>query len=306
MAHRGSVQVEAKPVINFTENTVEQHESHESYENHEGIIILHMHVVYGYVLAEVHPEPDTTGRSRVSSFTAGFKRPFRKKNKDSPKTSPKALPQNSPVSGHRRVEGTVSSPLLKSTSDKLPENSTKQTTTTPKPRRPPPPVPPAPYKKKTGYVKLEEQTESSISETSSKGEEESVTDDSEQMPSVYEVPISQHSTLQTISEIDNVPSERPVAPPRRRKREGQSPKMPAARPYLGRIPKVPSAPALHTLQSNGDSPIAKRKTSDVVVSVHHPNYTEAELAKCTVSVYAVPYTYLYTWCLHHATYDSHL
>ena len=237
---------------------------------------------------EVHPEPDATGRSRVSSFTAGFKRPFRKKNKDSPKTSPKTSPKNSPVTGHRPVEGTVSSPLMKSTSDKPPE--TKQPTTAPKPRRPPPPVPPAPYRKKTAhYVKLEEPS-SPESETVTKDEGQNETqtmDDSEQMPSLYEVPISQHSTLQTISEVDNLPPKRPVAPPRRRKREGLSPKLPAAKPHLGRIPKVPSAPVLHILQSNGDSPIAKRKTSDVVVSVHTPSYTEAELAKCTVSIVSV-------------------
>ena len=232
---------------------------------------------------EVHPEPDTAGRSRVSSFTSGFKRPFRKKNKDSPKTSPKALPKNSPVGGHRHLEATVSSPLLQSTSDKQPENiPTKQPTTALKPKRPPPPVPPAPYKKKTAqYVKLKEPTESSAL---SKDEGQSEADGNEHIPSLYEVPISQHSTLQTISETDNVPPEHPVAPPRRRKKEGLSPKMPAARPFLGRIPKVPSAPALHILQSNGDSVIAKRKTSDVVVSVHPPNYTETELAKCTVSV----------------------
>ena len=143
-------------------------------------------------------------------------------------------------------------------------------------------MPPAPYKKKTAqYVKLKEPTESSAL---SKDEGQSEADGNEHIPSLYEVPISQHSTLQTISETDNVPPEHPVAPPRRRKKEGLSPKMPAARPFLGRIPKVPSAPALHILQSNGDSVIAKRKTSDVVVSVHPPNYTETELAKCTVSV----------------------
>lgn len=243
---------------------------------------------YVCVLIEVHPEPDATGRSRVSSFTSGFKRPFKKKNKDSPKTPPKVAPKGPPVSGHRRVEATVSSPLTKSTSDK-PETVTKLPTTTPKPRRPPPPVPPAPYRKKTAHVVKTEETDASTTTEIQDGRKTESTDDNEQLPSLYEVPISQHSTLQTISEVEHVPSEQPVAPPRRRKREGMpvSPKMPGAKPYLGRIPKAPSAPALSALQSNGDSPIAKRKTSDVVVSVQPPIYTELELVRCTVSTICV-------------------
>ena len=269
----------------------------------------------------MHPEPEIAARSRMHSFTAGFKKPFRKKNKDSPKLSPRPMPKNthSPVAQHRTVEPSLSSPLLKNKVEKQPEGSSKPVQkngveqqpnnvprVTPRPKRPPPPKPPAPYRKKSAtYVQLEEnsafQPENKVSnkreaDLSDKRSAQSSTEKSEDkdeepevVPFLYEVPVSRHSTLETIKEGDGTKSDdilKPVAPPRRRKNNGASPKATPKLPHdkimLGRIPKVASAPVIH----NGDSTsstIATHKTSDVVVAIQPPKYTEEELEKCSVS-----------------------
>ena len=274
----------------------------------------------------MHPEPEVAARSRMHSFTAGFKKPFRKKNKDSPKLSPRPMPKNShsPLAPRRTVEPSLSSPLLKNKVEKQPEgtnnvpvqrNGAKQQPqatnnvprVTPRPKRPPPPKPPAPYRKKSAtYVQLEEnsafQPENGASnkreaDISTKRSAQSSTEKSEDkqpgnnndeepevVPFLYEVPVSQHSTLETITEGDGTNILKPVAPPRRRKNNGASPivapKVPHGKVSLGRIPKAASTPIIY----NGDSStIVTRKTSDVVVAVQPPKYTEEELEKCSVS-----------------------
>ena len=272
---------------------------------------------------EVHPEPEVAARSRMHSFTAGFKKPFRKKNKDSPKSSPRPMPKNlhSPVVPHRTVEPSLSSPLLKNKVDKGPtnnvppqKNGASETTNNvpraaPRPKRPPPPKPPAPYRKKSAtYVQLEEnsafRTENGASnkreaELSTKGSAQLSTEKSvdkqsgnnndeepEVVPFLYEVPISQHTTLETITEGKSNDALKPVAPPRRHKPSPKvAPKLPHGKVSLGRIPKVASVPIIH----NGDSfTIATHKTSDVVVAVQPPKYTEEELEKCSVSDQHLP------------------
>lgn len=176
--------------------------------------------------------------------------------------------------------------------EKQPETVNNVPRVTPRPKRPPPPKPPAPYRKKSAtYVQLEENSanepETDQSEASVKETAQSFTEKSESIHEEvpYEVPISHSSTLETIAEGDGIkPDEHnslPVAPPRRRKNDAPSPKVPPrTKVSLGRIPKAPSAPVLH----NGDSStISTRKTSDVVVAVQPPKYTEEELEKCSVS-----------------------
>ena len=247
----------------------------------------------------------------MHSFTSGFKKPFRKKNKDSKSSPPKNL--HSPVAPHRAVEPSLSSPLLKSKVEKLPESTNNAPIqkngagqqqesgsnvprATPRPKRPPPPKPPAPYRKKSAsYVQLEEnsasQPENGVSNKSQLSNEKSggkqIPNDNDREPSLYEIPVSvsQHSALETIAEGDKSGDPlKPVAPPRRRKNGGTSPKPAPKLPYnkisLGRIPKVPSAPVLH---NGSSSTIATRKTSDVVVTVTPPKYAEEELEKCSVS-----------------------
>ena len=267
-----------------------------------------------FFFPEVHPEPEIVSRSRIHSFTAGFKKPFRKK-KDSPKLSPRPLPKNphSPMESHQGTDNTTSSPLLKAkvekqldttndvpshkngTTDKQPDSVPRAS---PRPKRPPPPKPP-PYRKKSAvYVQLEENSaDEPVTEPNNRGQPDSLAkgtaqlptehehDDKEtEVPCLYEVPISQKSTLETISEGDGTKPGPPVAPPRRRKNGDDYPKV-APRPSrhkisLGRIPKVASAPIIHNGES---SAITTRKTSDVVVAVQPPKYSEEELAKCTVS-----------------------
>lgn len=270
----------------------------------------------------MHPEPEIAARSRMHSFTAGFKKPFRKKNKDSPKLSPRPMPKNthSPVAPRRTVEPSLSSPLLKNKAEKQPEgtsnplqkNGAEQQPNnvprvTPRPKRPPPPKPPAPYRKKSAtYVQLEENSafqpengasnkreadlsnKRSAHSSTEKSEGNSKDEEPEVVPFLYEVPISQHSTLETIREGDGTKSDdilKPVAPPRRRKNNGASPKATPKLPHdkipLGKIPKAASVPVIH----NGDSSsnITTHKTSDVVVAVQPPKYTEEELEKCSVS-----------------------
>jgi len=266
-----------------------------------------------FFFTEVHPEPEITSRSRVHSFTAGFKKPFRRKNKDSPKSSPGVAPKSShsPVPSHHNVATTDDSPLLKNKIEKQPETTNNVRSAPPRPKRPPPPKPP-PYRKKSAtYAQLEEnssevsaakQSEASggkqpdsltretaqlFTEKSGEKQPEENDKDSEELPALYEVPVSQQSTLETITEGDGtkpVGTSLPVAPPRRRKKETTAPKV-APKPLradisLGKIPKAPSAPFLY----NGDSSsIATHKTSDIVAAMQPVKYTEEALQKCTVS-----------------------
>ena len=191
-------------------------------------------------------------------------------------------------------------PLQQNNTEKQLESTNNVPHVSPRPKRPPPPKPPAPYRKKSPtYILLEENSAYQAENgASNKGRAQLSTEKSEEkqpgnnndeepevVPSLYEVPISQHSTLETITEGDKSDDTlKPVAPPRRRKNNGASPKaspkLPRSKINLGRIPKTASAPILH----NGDSsPIATRKTSDVVVAVQPPKYTEQELEKCSVS-----------------------
>lgn len=204
---------------------------------------------------------------------------------------------HSPIASHRALQHSASSsPLMKK---KQPE-SNNVPSVTPKPKRPPPPVPPPRYRKKSAtYVQLEEnsseypiengkqldtlskEADQVLTENSGEKKQENNDNDkdSEQLPCLYEVPISQQNTLETITEGNN-PSA-PVAPPRKRKQDSNSPRVaPKPKVSLGKIPKVASAPFLY----NGDSSaIAKRKTSDVMASVRPPNYSEEQLEKCSVS-----------------------
>ena len=104
-----------------------------------------------FFFPEVHPEPEIAPRSRMHSFTAGFKKPFRKKNKDSPKFLPKN--PHSPIAVRRAAETTTSSPLLKAKVEKQPDTTNGKNGTdekqpdsvpraSPRPKRPPPPKPP--------------------------------------------------------------------------------------------------------------------------------------------------------------------
>ena len=261
----------------------------------------------------------------MHSFTAGFKKPFRKKNKDPPKSSPKPVPKNlpSPVTPHRSVEPSLSSPLLRSKVEKSPESTNNAPVqkngagqqqgsgsdvprAAPRPKRPPPPKPPAPYRKKSAtYVQLEENSASQPENGSSnksqlsteKSEDKQTPSNNDREPSLYEIPVSvsQHSALETIAEGDKLDDAlKPVAPPRRRKNGGTSPKPAPKLPYnkisLGRIPKVPSAPVIHMGSS---SSIATHKTTDVVVTVTPPKYAAEELEKCSVSD-----QHLYTYVPH--------
>ena len=274
-----------------------------------------MHMLFFF--PEVHPEPEIAPRSRTHSFTAGFKKPFRKKNKDSPKFLPKN--PHSPIAVRRAAETTTSSPLLKAKVEKQPDTTNGKNGTdekqpdsvpraSPRPKRPPPPKPP-PYRKKSAvYVQLEENSaDEPVTEPDYKGQldsqakptaqlrtEDNNDDRETEVPCLYEVPISQKSPLETITEGDGTKPDGPVAPPRRRKNGNDypkvSPKPPRHKISLGRIPKVASAPIIHNGESAG---ITTRKTSDVVVAVQPPKYTEEELAKCTVSDEWLLYLHVY-------------